>query len=96
MSYWDYAHEHIFGAAGMTGSRYYTRTEWLADPAIAHPYMLQADGSRVDALRDLKASAVIGGPGTRRDRSSACPASVPSPARPTSSGSPKPCRTTNS
>ncbi|MFC7722440.1 serine hydrolase domain-containing protein [Nonomuraea recticatena] len=64
MSYWDYVHEHIFGAAGMTGSRYYTRTEWLADPAIAHPYMLQADGSRVDALRDLKASAVIGGPGT--------------------------------
>ncbi len=68
MSYWDYVHEHIFDAAGMTGSRYYTRTEWLADSGIAHPYMLQADGSRVDALRDLKASAVIGGPGTNPGR----------------------------
>ncbi|MFI6499453.1 serine hydrolase domain-containing protein [Nonomuraea typhae] len=68
MSYWDYVHEHIFDAVGMTGSRYYTRTEWLADTAIAHPYMLQADGSRVDALRDLKASAVIGGPGTNPAR----------------------------
>jgi CubicO group peptidase (beta-lactamase class C family) len=67
-SFWDYVHEHIFGAAGMTGSRYYTRPEWLADPTIAHPYMLQADGSRVDAVRNLKASAVIGGPGTNPAR----------------------------
>jgi CubicO group peptidase (beta-lactamase class C family) len=51
--YWDYAHENIFGRSGMTGSGYYTRDEWLTDEHIAHSYMRQADGSRVDAVRNL-------------------------------------------
>jgi CubicO group peptidase (beta-lactamase class C family) len=53
MTFWDYVHEHVFGRAGMTGSAYYTRDEWLTDEHIAHPYMRQADGSRVDAVRNL-------------------------------------------
>jgi CubicO group peptidase (beta-lactamase class C family) len=53
MTFWDYMHEHVFGRAGMTGSAFYTRDQWLADQHIAHPYMLQADGSRVDAVRNL-------------------------------------------
>jgi CubicO group peptidase (beta-lactamase class C family) len=52
-TYWDYVHEHIFGRCGMTGSAFYTRPQWLTDEHIAHPYMLQADGSRVDAVRNL-------------------------------------------
>jgi CubicO group peptidase (beta-lactamase class C family) len=51
--FWDYAHEHVFGRAGMTGSAYYTRPQWLTDEHIAHSYMQQADGSRVDAVRNL-------------------------------------------
>ncbi|HEY0697975.1 MAG TPA: serine hydrolase domain-containing protein [Micromonospora sp.] len=53
MTFWDYTHEHVFGLSGMTGSAYYTRTQWLTDAHIAHPYMRQADGSRVDAVRNL-------------------------------------------
>ncbi|MBW4717208.1 serine hydrolase domain-containing protein [Saccharothrix obliqua] len=53
MTYWDYVHEHVFRRSGMTGSGYYTRPQWLADEHIAHSYMLQADGSRVDAVRNL-------------------------------------------
>ncbi|PZF96761.1 serine hydrolase domain-containing protein [Micromonospora deserti] len=52
-TYWDYVHEHIFGRSGMTGSAFYTRPQWLTDEHIAHSYMLQADGSRVDAVRNL-------------------------------------------
>jgi CubicO group peptidase (beta-lactamase class C family) len=37
----------------MTGSAFYTRPEWLVDEHIAHSYMQQADGSRVDAVRNL-------------------------------------------
>ena len=55
-TYWDYVHEHIFGRAGMTGSGFYTRPQWLTDEHIAHSYMLQADGSRVDAVRNLDKS----------------------------------------
>jgi CubicO group peptidase (beta-lactamase class C family) len=53
MTWWDYVREHVFGRAGMSGSAYYTRDEWLTDEHIAHPYMRQADGSRVDAVRNL-------------------------------------------
>jgi CubicO group peptidase (beta-lactamase class C family) len=53
MTFWDYMHEHVFGRAGMTGSAFYTRDQWLTDEHIAHPYMRQADGSRVDAVRNL-------------------------------------------
>lgn len=53
MTFWDCMHEHVFGRAGMTGSGFYTRDQWLTDERIAHPYMLQADGSLVDAVRNL-------------------------------------------
>jgi CubicO group peptidase (beta-lactamase class C family) len=53
MTYWDYVDEHVFGRSGMTGSAFYTRSQWLTDEHIAHSYMLQADGSRVDAVRNL-------------------------------------------
>ncbi|MFC4117110.1 serine hydrolase domain-containing protein [Nonomuraea zeae] len=49
----EYVREHIFRAAGMADSAYYTRPEWLADARIAHPYMLQEDGSRIDGVRHL-------------------------------------------
>ncbi|MFI5937327.1 serine hydrolase domain-containing protein [Actinoplanes sp. NPDC051494] len=53
MTYWDYVEKHIFARAGMTGSGFYTRPRWLTDEHIAHSYMLQADGSRVDVVRNL-------------------------------------------
>jgi CubicO group peptidase (beta-lactamase class C family) len=53
MTFWDYVHKHVFGRCGMTGSAFYTRKQWLTDEHIAHPYMLQADGSLVDAVRNL-------------------------------------------
>ncbi|MGX7826400.1 serine hydrolase domain-containing protein [Actinokineospora sp. 24-640] len=58
MTFWDYVHRHVFGRCGMTGSAYYTRQQWLTDEHIAHPYMLQADGSRVDAVRHLDKGSV--------------------------------------
>jgi CubicO group peptidase (beta-lactamase class C family) len=58
MTFWDYVHEHVFGRCGMTGSGFYTREQWLTDEHIAHSYMLQADGSRVDAVRNLDKGSV--------------------------------------
>jgi CubicO group peptidase (beta-lactamase class C family) len=52
-TYWDYVQENIFKRAGMTGSGFYTRPQWLSDAHIAHPYMTLADGSQVDALTNL-------------------------------------------
>jgi len=52
-TYWDYVQENIFGRCGMTSSAFYTRPQWLTDEHIAHPYMKLADGSVVDALRNL-------------------------------------------
>ncbi|WP_243420741.1 serine hydrolase domain-containing protein [Micromonospora globispora] len=52
-TYWDYVQENIFKRCGMTGSAFYTRPQWLTDKHIAHPYMKLADGSVVDALRNL-------------------------------------------
>ncbi|MEU0837813.1 serine hydrolase domain-containing protein [Streptomyces sp. NPDC005969] len=52
-TYWDYVQEHIFGRCGMTGTAFYTRPQWLTDEHIAHPYMTLADGSQVDAVRNL-------------------------------------------
>ncbi|WP_143261523.1 serine hydrolase, partial [Allokutzneria sp. NRRL B-24872] len=52
-TYWDYVHEHVFKRAGMTGSGFFTRPQWLTDEHIAHSYMRQADGSRVDIVRNL-------------------------------------------
>jgi CubicO group peptidase (beta-lactamase class C family) len=52
-TYWDYVQENIFGRCGMTGTAFYTRPQWLTDEHIAHPYMTLADGSQVDAVRNL-------------------------------------------
>jgi CubicO group peptidase (beta-lactamase class C family) len=52
-TYWDYVQEHIFKRCGMTGTGFYTRPQWLTDKHIAHPYMELADGSVVDAVRNL-------------------------------------------
>ncbi|WP_158883195.1 serine hydrolase domain-containing protein [Amycolatopsis anabasis] len=52
-TFWDYVREHIFRPAGMTRSAYYTRTEWLSDKRIAHPYLRQPAGPRVDGVRNL-------------------------------------------
>ncbi|WP_131737039.1 serine hydrolase domain-containing protein [Actinomadura roseirufa] len=56
-TYWDYVQEHIFGRCEMTGSAFYTRPQWLTDRHIAHPYMTLADGSQVDAIRNLDKSS---------------------------------------
>jgi CubicO group peptidase (beta-lactamase class C family) len=56
-TFWDYVREHVFGRSGMTGSGFYTRPQWLTDPHIAHPYMTLADGSQVDAIRNLDKSS---------------------------------------
>ncbi|BCL12471.1 serine hydrolase domain-containing protein [Micromonospora sagamiensis] len=52
-TYWDYVEENIFRRCGMTGSAFHTRPQWLTDEHIAHPYMTLADGSQVDAVRNL-------------------------------------------
>ena len=56
-TYWDYVEKNVFGRCGMTGSAYYTRPQWLTDEHIAHNYMLQTDGSWVDAVRNLDKSS---------------------------------------
>jgi CubicO group peptidase (beta-lactamase class C family) len=53
MTYWDYVEQNIFRRCGMTGSAFFTRPQWLTDARIAHPYMTLADGSRIDAVRNL-------------------------------------------
>ncbi|MER6916474.1 serine hydrolase domain-containing protein [Streptomyces sp. NPDC000594] len=52
-TYWDYVQKNVFKRCGMTSSAFCTRPQWLTDPHIAHPYMELADGSVVDALRNL-------------------------------------------
>ena len=52
-TYWDYVEENIFKRCGMTGTAFYTRPQWPTDKHIAHPYMTLADGSQVDAVRNL-------------------------------------------
>jgi CubicO group peptidase (beta-lactamase class C family) len=39
-SFYDYVREHVFAAAGMTRTDFYTRPRWLTDRRIAHPYLL--------------------------------------------------------
>jgi CubicO group peptidase (beta-lactamase class C family) len=56
-TYWDYVKENIFARCGMTSSAYYTRPQWLTDRHIAQPYMTLADGSQVDAVRNLDDSS---------------------------------------
>ncbi|SNT62911.1 CubicO group peptidase, beta-lactamase class C family [Actinomadura meyerae] len=56
-TYWDYVQENIFERCGMRDSAFYTRPQWLTDKHIAHPYMSLADGSVVDAVRNLDKSS---------------------------------------
>ncbi|MEV0622975.1 serine hydrolase domain-containing protein [Nonomuraea sp. NPDC050404] len=64
-----YVKEHVFTPAKMADSAYYTRDEWLANERIAHPYMLQKDGSRIDGVRNLDADGTAGDvPGTNSAR----------------------------
>ncbi|WP_433515451.1 serine hydrolase domain-containing protein [Nonomuraea sp. CA-143628] len=63
MSFQDYVRQNIFLPAGMKDSAYYTRRQWLADDRIAHPYMYQKDGTRVDAVRNLDKGSVYGDAG---------------------------------
>jgi CubicO group peptidase (beta-lactamase class C family) len=49
-SYFDHVREHVFAAAGMTGSDFLTQAQWRDDPAAARPYATTASGERVDAL----------------------------------------------
>lgn len=52
-TYWDYVEQNIFRRAGMSGSGFFTRPQWLTDRHLAHPYMEVAGGRRVDAVRHL-------------------------------------------
>ncbi|WP_043623732.1 serine hydrolase domain-containing protein [Nonomuraea candida] len=63
MSLQDYVRRHIFRPAGMEDSAYYDRGQWLTDGRIAHPYMYQEDGTRVDAVRNLDKGSVYGDAG---------------------------------
>lgn len=48
LSYYDYVRRHVFAPAGMTGTDFYTRPQVVADRGIAHGYMTQPTGDRVD------------------------------------------------
>ncbi|MFJ6572645.1 serine hydrolase domain-containing protein [Streptomyces sp. NPDC091292] len=50
-SFYQYVRQHIFAAAGMTRSDFFTRPQWLTDTRIAHPYALTSSGERIDAVR---------------------------------------------
>jgi CubicO group peptidase (beta-lactamase class C family) len=52
-SYYDYVREHIFAAAGMSRSDFYTSPQWQTDPRIAHPYATQPGGGRADVASQL-------------------------------------------
>jgi CubicO group peptidase (beta-lactamase class C family) len=49
-SYYDYVRAHVFRAAGMTSTDFYTRSQWHTDPRIAHPYAAQPSGGRTDTI----------------------------------------------
>ncbi|RKN47040.1 serine hydrolase domain-containing protein [Streptomyces hoynatensis] len=49
-SYFDYIREHVFRAAGMTDSDFFTAEQWRTDPSLAHPYALQPSGEREDVV----------------------------------------------
>jgi CubicO group peptidase (beta-lactamase class C family) len=47
-SYYDYVREHVFRAAGMTSSGFYTRPQARANPRIAHAYLPAQSGGFTD------------------------------------------------
>ncbi|MEH1122902.1 serine hydrolase domain-containing protein [Micromonospora sp. CPCC 206061] len=63
-SFYDYVREHVFTAAGMTRTDYYTLPQRLTDDSIARPYALLPTGERVDTLErpDLFGAGFIGEP----------------------------------
>ncbi|MEJ3744970.1 serine hydrolase domain-containing protein [Actinomycetes bacterium KLBMP 9797] len=63
-SFYDYVREHVFAAAGMTRTDYYTLPQRRTDDRIARPYALMPTGERVDTLErpDLFWAAFIGEP----------------------------------
>jgi CubicO group peptidase (beta-lactamase class C family) len=63
MTFQEYVRRNIFLPAGMEASAYYDRGQWLSDERIAHPYMYQEDGTRVDAARNLDKGSVYGDAG---------------------------------
>ncbi|MUN39756.1 serine hydrolase domain-containing protein [Actinomadura litoris] len=51
--FYDYMAEHVFRAAGMRDSAFFTKPEWRADSRMAHPYAKKPGGSeRTDNLED--------------------------------------------
>lgn len=68
MPFHEYMREHVFLPAGMKHSAYYTRPQWLDDERIAHPYMLQEDGSRIDGVRNLDKGGTLGVKGSNSAR----------------------------
>ncbi|WP_331770447.1 beta-lactamase family protein (plasmid) [Embleya sp. NBC_00888] len=58
-SWFDYARERIFRPAGMADTDFVTAPRWRRDPGIAHPYVKQPSGERVD---DVAGRVFIGTP----------------------------------
>lgn len=50
LSYYDYIRQHVFSAAGMTSSGFFTKPQWQSDRRIAHPYSRPTPGPRVDIV----------------------------------------------
>ncbi|HEX6352295.1 serine hydrolase domain-containing protein [Actinophytocola sp.] len=61
-SYHDNVREHVFQAARMSSSDFYTKPRWREDPRMAHPYALDAAGQRVEALDGNIGIGFIGTP----------------------------------
>jgi len=57
-SYYDYMRGHVFSAAGMTHTDFYTMPQMLASRDFAHPYVTQ-DGQHIDFASE---GTFIGGP----------------------------------
>ncbi|GAB3457374.1 serine hydrolase domain-containing protein [Actinophytocola sediminis] len=47
-SYYDYVRQHVFTPSGLTDTDFYPKPTVIADPGIAHGYLTQPDGERVD------------------------------------------------
>lgn len=47
-SYYDYVREHVFQAAGMVDTDFYTRPQVRGNPRVAHAYLTDRSGNRVD------------------------------------------------
>jgi CubicO group peptidase (beta-lactamase class C family) len=52
-SYYDYVRRHIFRAAGMTSTDFFTKPAWRADRRMAHPYRRDPNGRWTDTLEEF-------------------------------------------